>query len=66
MKNAMSGDAFLRNGVVSACCAPSPIGVMITPSGFYLKSPILRVSSTLTASAVYPLSTFNFRMMTRF
>ncbi len=47
MKNAMRGDAFPRNAVVSACCAPSRICVLITPSDFYLKSPILRVSSTL-------------------
>jgi len=60
MKNNALSNGFPRNAVVSACCAPSPICVMVTPSGFYLKSPILRARCTLTAGAIYRVGTLNF------
>ena len=65
--NAIS-NALPRKAPVSACCSPSPVCLMLTPSGLPLNVAITFVSSAFTAVGVKPCvsSTFERSVMTRF
>ena len=47
--------ALNKNAPVSACCSPSPVCLMVTPSGNFLKSAIYLPSTWFTPVALYPL-----------
>ena len=48
-------NADARKETVSACCSPSPVCFMVTPSAFFVKAEMCLAITWFTAVALYPL-----------
>ena len=61
-------NALPRNAPVSACCSPSPVCLMVTPSATPLKLSIYPFNTWFTPVALYPrvVNTLETRLIKRF
>ena len=61
-------NADKRNAPVSACCSPSPVCLMVTPSAFFVKASMYLAMIMFTDVALYPLvvNTLDRRVINRF